>query len=95
MVKPQYRSRSYKRVRKRTPGGRSVIHYERRKNSPMRCARCGGILSGVPIKESERRVLPKTLKRPERMFGGVLCARCLREVLKAVVKAHLSSTPSA
>jgi len=86
MVRPQLRSRSYKRIPRRTPSGRTVVHYERGKNTPMRCAKCGGILNGVPIKESERRRLPKAMKRPERMFGGTLCIRCLREILKEVVK---------
>lgn len=89
MAKPMHRSRSYKRVYRRTPGGRTVIHYERRKNTPMRCGRCGAVLAGVPVKESERRALPKTLKRPERMFGGNLCPRCLKIVLKKVVRTQI------
>lgn len=90
MVKPMHRSRSYRRIYRRTPGGRSVTHYERRKNTPMRCARCGNILAGVPIKDNERRSLSKSLKRPERIFGGVLCPRCLRVVLKRVVREELT-----
>ncbi len=90
MVRPMYRSRSYKRIYVRTPGGKTVIHYERRKNTPMRCAKCGGILNGVPIKDSERRSLPKSLKRPERIFGGVLCPRCLAEILKSVVRSSIA-----
>lgn len=86
MVRPQLRSRSYKRISRRTPSGKTVIHYERSKNTPMRCAKCGSVLNGVPIKESERRLLPKVMKRPERMFGGMLCVRCLREILKEVVR---------
>jgi len=86
VVRPMYRSRSLKRVVRRTPGGRTVVHYERRKNTVMRCGRCGAPLSGVPIKDSERRKLPRTAKRPERMFGGVLCPKCLREVLKEYVR---------
>ncbi len=94
MVRPMYRSRSLKRVIRRTPGGRIVVHYERRKNTPMRCGRCGAILCGVPIKDRERRKLPKSMKRPERMFGGVLCPRCLREVLKEVVRSSLAESKS-
>lgn len=89
MVRPLYRSRSYRRVHRRTPGGRSVTHYERRKNTPMRCGRCGNILSGVPTKEYERRRLPKSAKCPQRMFGGVLCPKCLKTILKKVVKTQI------
>jgi large subunit ribosomal protein L34e len=53
----------------------------------MKCARCGAVLNGVPATDYERRKLPKSSKRPERMFGGFLCPRCLREVLKDVVRA--------
>uniref|UniRef100_A0A7C2ZQP2 Large ribosomal subunit protein eL34 n=1 Tax=Ignisphaera aggregans TaxID=334771 RepID=A0A7C2ZQP2_9CREN len=90
MVRPLYRSHSHKRIYRRTPGGRTVVHYERRKNTPMRCGRCGAILAGVPVKEHERRCLPKTAKRPERPFGGVLCPRCLRAVLKKVIRSSTS-----
>ncbi|MCI4435475.1 MAG: 50S ribosomal protein L34e [Ignisphaera sp.] len=86
MVRPMQRSRSLKKVYRRTPGGKTVVHYERRKRTPMRCARCGAILFGVPTTDELRRSLPKSSKRPERMFGGFLCARCLREVLKQVVR---------
>jgi len=80
-----------RRISRRTPGGRTVIHYERRENAPMRCGRCGAILNGVPIRERERRKLPKTMKRPERLFGGVLCPRCLREVLKELVRSAFAT----
>uniref|UniRef100_A0A7J2TZH9 Large ribosomal subunit protein eL34 n=1 Tax=Ignisphaera aggregans TaxID=334771 RepID=A0A7J2TZH9_9CREN len=86
MVRPALRSRSCKRIRRRTPGSRTVTHYERRKRTLMRCARCGAILNGLPTTDHLRRNLPKTSKRPERMFGGFLCSRCLREVLKNVVR---------
>ncbi|MEM3980590.1 MAG: 50S ribosomal protein L34e [Ignisphaera sp.] len=92
MAKPGHRSRSYKRIYRRTPSGRTALHYERRKNTPMKCSRCGNILAGVPIKETERKSLPKTAKRPERIYGGVLCPRCLKVVLKRVVRGKLIST---
>lgn len=91
LVRPLYRSRSLKRIYRRVPSGETVIHYEKRKNTPMRCSRCGAILAGVPIKDRERRKLPKTAKRPERMFGGVLCSRCLRIVLKKVIRTSIAS----
>lgn len=90
MAKPMHRSRSYKRIYRRTPSRRTAVHRERRKNTPMRCGRCGAILAGVPIKDTERRILPKTAKRPERMFGGVLCPRCLRTILKETIRGELT-----
>lgn len=87
MVRPALRSRSLRRVYRRTPGGVAVVHYERRKPGPARCARCGRPLFGVPrLRPSQLRGLPKTRKRPERPYGGVLCANCLEELLREAVR---------
>ena len=48
MPRQRYRSRSLRRVYVRTPGGRTVIHYEKRKSLPAKCAICGAELQGVP-----------------------------------------------
>ncbi len=72
---------------RRTPGGRTVIHYEKRKPGPARCGICGAILNGVPrLRPVELRKLARTRKRPERMFGGVLCPRCLERLLKKTIR---------
>ena len=40
-------------------------------------------LSGVPRERPAKMAnMPKTLKRPERPYGGVLCSKCTRELLK-------------
>lgn len=83
MPRPTLRSRSLRRVKVRTPGGRLVIHYERRKPGPARCAICGAVLGGVPRERPSRlRKLAHTERRPERPYGGVICPRCLRRGLK-------------
>ncbi|MCD6522863.1 MAG: hypothetical protein J7K68_03865 [Candidatus Diapherotrites archaeon] len=41
----------------------------------MKCAICGAKLHGVSNKGS------KTQKRPTRIFAGVLCHRCVRELV--------------
>jgi large subunit ribosomal protein L34e len=93
MVRPMYRTRSWRRVIRRTPGGDVVIHFEKRKPKPARCARCGRPLGGVPrLRPSELRKLPKTAKRPERPYGGVLCGTCLAELIfEEIAKGVLSS----
>lgn len=71
----------------RTPGGRTVIHYEKRRPGPARCAICGRTLNGVPrLRPVELRKLPKTAKRPERPFGGTLCPSCLEKLLKKSIR---------
>ncbi|MCE4625877.1 MAG: 50S ribosomal protein L34e [Desulfurococcales archaeon] len=83
MVRPALRSRSLRRVHVTTPGGRRVVHYEKRRPGPARCARCGRPLNAVPrLRPNRLRQLSKTAKRPERPYGGVLCARCLAELLR-------------
>ncbi|MCE4627808.1 MAG: 50S ribosomal protein L34e [Desulfurococcales archaeon] len=83
MVRPALRSRSRRRVKVRTPGGRQVTHYEKRKPGPARCARCGRPLAGVPrLRPNRLRRMSKTAKRPERPYGGVLCPSCLAELLR-------------
>ncbi len=87
MPRPALRTRSRRRVYVRTPGGRTVVHYEKRRPGPARCGMCGRPLAGVPrLRPVELRKLPKTKKRPERMFGGVLCPDCLTKVLKRTVR---------
>lgn len=83
MVRPALRSRSLRRVYRRTPGSRTVVHYEKRKPGPARCAACGRPLAGVPrARPSKLRNMSKSSKRPRRPYGGVLCPSCLAEALR-------------
>jgi large subunit ribosomal protein L34e len=83
MVAPRLRSRTFTRRRTSTPGGRHIMHYARRKTGFAECGNCGSILQAVPRgRPSELRNMPKSAKRPERPFGGVLCSRCMRAEMK-------------
>lgn len=85
-MRPALRSRSLRRVRRKTPGGRTVTRFERRKPAPARCARCGRPLAGVPRNlPYVARGMSKTSKRPERPYGGVLCPTCLAELLREAI----------
>ncbi|MCD6488154.1 MAG: 50S ribosomal protein L34e [Desulfurococcales archaeon] len=91
MPRPGLRTRSKRRVYRRTPGGRVVIHYRKRRPGPARCALCGRPLNGVPrLVPSMLRKLAKTEKRPERPFGGYLCPQCLRKQLKEAIRSTIS-----
>ena len=80
MTRRQYKSRSYRRISTKTPGGRVVVHYKKKKPKIAKCANCNAILKGVPREfPIAMRNLPKTKKRPERPYGGVLCSRCMRK----------------
>jgi len=83
MPSRKLRSRSKRRVYVRTPGGRTVIHYRSKKPKIAHCGVCRARLQGV-IRElpSKMRNTTKSKKRPERPYGGVLCSKCLRNLLK-------------
>ncbi len=83
MPRPSRRNRTFRKVKKVTPGNRNVIHYTKRKPQKAHCAGCKKPLKGTA---SERPVkmqnMPKTKKRPERPFGGMLCSACARQKIK-------------
>jgi len=90
MVAPRLRSRSVKKLSRKTPGGRQSVIYKSKKPAKATCAICHAKLNAVPNrKSSEMRKLSKTEKRPERLFGGVLCHNCVASVVKS--KARMSS----
>jgi large subunit ribosomal protein L34e len=76
------KSRSLRRVYRKTPGGKVVLHYRKRKPKLARCGSCGAVLKGV-AKERPSKIknMPKTKKRPSRPYGGVLCTKCLRKLM--------------
>lgn len=78
MPRPGHRSRSKRRKFVRIPSGKTVIRYEKRHKGFYKCAVCGKPLSGVPREPSK---FPKNQRRPERAYGGYLCADCLRREL--------------
>ncbi|MCS7386281.1 MAG: 50S ribosomal protein L34e [archaeon GB-1867-005] len=87
MPRGTYRSRSYRRRYVRTPGGRGVIHYFKRRPNPAKCAICKRELHGVPrLRPSKLRKLPKSSRRPNRPYGGNLCPACLERLLKITVR---------
>lgn len=86
MVRPALRSRSLRRLKKKTPSGRSKVDYVRRKPSSSLCGSCGKKLHGVPRDlPSKYKNLSSTKKKPNRKFGGNLCSPCSRSVIKQQV----------
>ncbi len=80
MVEGSKKSRTQKRIFKKTPGGRTVVHYRKSRPSRPKCGECGAILHGVPAKRKNGlSKMSKTQKRPSRPYGGVLCSKCMRK----------------
>jgi large subunit ribosomal protein L34e len=89
MVRPSLRSRSLRRVQVRVPGGNTVRRYERRAPGKAQCAICGAVLKGVPRAHPlEMKKIPKSSRRPERPYGGVLCSACQRRVMLDQIRAE-------
>ncbi|MBI1935132.1 50S ribosomal protein L34e [Candidatus Woesearchaeota archaeon] len=80
MPAPRLRSRSLRKVFRKVPGNRVSLQYKRRKHKAARCGSCGNVLHGAPrALPFQMKSLPKTKRRPERPYGGVLCSRCMRQ----------------
>lgn len=83
MPRPALRSRSFRKMKKRLPGGGFIIHYLRRRPSHATCPDCGRKLHGVA---RERPTILKKLSRskktPSRPYGGNLCSKCSRRKIK-------------
>lgn len=83
MVEPAKRSRSVKKVRKNTPGGRKVTHYKSKAHSRGKCGRCGCILAGVKSGgKTSMRKSSKSQRTVARIHGGVLCAKCSEQLVR-------------
>ena len=90
MVSGKQKSRSKRRIYRRTPSGRIVIHYVKRRPAKASCANCGNKLAGVPaLRNTEMRDIAKSSKRPERAYGGQLCSSCSRRTI--ISKSRVSS----
>lgn len=64
------------------------LQHKKRNPSQAKCGKCGAKLSGVPRERPYKMArMPKTLKRPERPYGGNLCSKCMRQTVKAKARA--------
>ena len=81
MPRGMYRSRTFRRIFVKVPGNTTKMHYRRRTPSKATCANCKKLLIGVPHElPLKMKNMPKSSKRPERPYGGVLCSQCMRNL---------------
>ena len=81
------KSRTFAKKQVRTPAARVVTRYTERKPKQAVCAVCGAKLKGVPRgRPAEVKALPRTQRRPERPYGGVLCSNCTRAKMKEAAR---------
>lgn len=88
MVQHKTKSRTFRRVQRRTVKGSKTV-YTRRKPSAPKCAVTGQKLHGVPRgTPGKLKKLSKSQKRPSRPFGGVLSSKAAREEIKKRARAN-------
>ncbi|NON63481.1 50S ribosomal protein L34e [Acidianus sp. RZ1] len=80
MPKPFLRSNSFRKIKVRLPSGKTIVHYERKRNGVAHCAICHKPLRAVPTNRVNK--YSRKEKRPERQYGGYLCHKCLEELIK-------------
>lgn len=83
----KHKNRSFRKVKVKL-ASRVTTQYRKRKPAHAQCGKCRKELHGVPrARPVELRNMPKTKKRPERPYGGVLCSRCMRETIIEKIRA--------
>ena len=84
---PRFSSGVFRKSQRKTPGGRTVVHYDYKLHSKHICAICHEFLHGKPrVRPAEMKNLAKSERKPERPFGGMLCPRCSRRVISLRAK---------
>ncbi len=75
--------RKAKKIKKRTPSGRSVIRRGKKRPEAAKCAVCGAELHGMPrLKSSKLKKLPESKHVPNPPYGRYLCTRFMPERFK-------------
>ena len=84
----KHRNRSFRKVLVKLTNS-VTTHYKKRNPAKAQCGSCGKELHGVPRARAVVLLnLPKTKKRPERPYGGVLCSKCMRETMISKARAY-------
>lgn len=82
-----YRTLSNKVKAVKTPGGKLVAQYIKKRVSVGQCGDCQCTLHGIPaVKPSKFRNLHQRQKHVSRAYGGVTCGPCVRN---RIVRAFL------
>lgn len=79
------RTRSVKKIKVRTPGGKLVTHFRKKKPNYAKCGSCGRKIMRARLRPYQIRKLSKSQRRPTRPFPN-LCSKCMREVFKQKIR---------
>ncbi|MFT4311847.1 MAG: 50S ribosomal protein L34e [Candidatus Woesearchaeota archaeon] len=83
MVSGKHKNHTFARRFVRTPGARTVLTHQLRKPGRAVCPVTGQYLHGIAhVRPAKLRAMPKTKRRPQRPFGGVLSSSAARRELQ-------------
>jgi large subunit ribosomal protein L34e len=87
MVQRSKRTRSVKKVKVRTPGGRTTTHFRSGSIGAVRCGMCDNPLPGVATgTPTQLKGMSASSKTPNRPYAGVLCSDCLDGLIRYVTR---------
>ncbi|KAF1744176.1 hypothetical protein MXB_4089 [Myxobolus squamalis] len=80
-----YNTASNKRVISKTPGGKLVYLYKKKKGTQPKCGDCKKTLAGISaVRPCKLRGMSKRQKTVNRSYGGSRCGKCVRDrILRA------------
>lgn len=82
MPRGMFKSKTLRKVYRKTPGNKVVIHFKKKKPGKAKCAGCGALLKGIPRERPHKmRKMAKTKKKTSRPYGGYFCSRCMRKLI--------------
>lgn len=82
-----YNTKSNKVRLSKTPGGKLVYLYAKKKTNPTICGDCKEPLRGVPaVRPKKLASLSRRTKSVSRIYGGTKCSKCVRN---RIVRAFL------
>ncbi|MBR9692393.1 hypothetical protein GOV07_00500 [Candidatus Woesearchaeota archaeon] len=94
MVQGKFKSGRFRKSKVKVPGGRTVTRYLERKPKQAHCAETGEKLHGIPrMHATDAKNAPKTTKRPERPYGGVLSSKAMRGKMREEARILSEGTP--
>jgi large subunit ribosomal protein L34e len=89
MPSGKHKSRTFRRVFTRVIS-KTKKFYKKRIPKIPHCANCKTALKGIPrLRPYKAKKIAKTKKRPERPYGGKLCSKCTRKLLKLKVRENV------
>ena len=86
-----FKSRTYRRIKVKTPKNRVVTHYKLKKPKKIVCKNCGINLKGtLQLRAKQHAMVSKSKKKTERAYSD-LCSKCARkEIISKAIRSKIN-----